>query len=42
VWTDQVAGFGGGMKRSIGSNLLQSQLEALYQKSRTVAEQGAQ
>jgi hypothetical protein len=41
VWTDQVAGFGGGMKRSIGSNLLQSQLEALYQKSRTLAEQGA-
>lgn len=32
--TDQVTGFGGGAKRSIGSKLLASQLEALYQKIR--------
>jgi len=30
--TDQVTGFGGGAKRSIGSKLLASQLEGLYQK----------
>ena len=30
--TDQVTGLGGGAKRSIGSNLLSSQLKALYQK----------
>ncbi len=30
--TDQVTGFGGGTKRSIGSKLLASQLQALYQK----------
>ena len=30
--TDQVTGFGGGTKRSIGSKLLDSQLEGLYQK----------
>ena len=30
--TDQVTGFGGGTKRSIGSKLLASQLEALYEK----------
>jgi hypothetical protein len=30
--TDQVTGFGGGTKRSIGSKLLDSQLQALYQK----------
>jgi len=30
--TDQVTGFGGGAKVSIGSKLLSSQLEALYQK----------
>jgi hypothetical protein len=32
--TDQVTGFGGGAKRSIGSKLLASQLEALYEKIR--------
>jgi hypothetical protein len=30
--TDQVTGFGGGAKRSIGSKLLASQLETLYQR----------
>jgi hypothetical protein len=35
--TDQVAGFGGGAKRSIGSKLLASQLEALYAKVREAA-----
>jgi hypothetical protein len=35
--TDQVAGFGGGAKRSIGSKLLASQLEALYSEIREVA-----
>ncbi len=35
--TDQVAGFGGGTKRSIGSKLLVSQLEALYSKAREAA-----
>ena len=33
--TDQVTGFGGGAKRSIGSKLLGSQLEELYQKVRS-------
>jgi hypothetical protein len=32
--TDQVTGMGGGTKRSIGSKLLASQLEALFEKSR--------
>jgi hypothetical protein len=31
--TDQVTGFGGSAKRSIGSKMLASQLEALYQKA---------
>jgi hypothetical protein len=35
--TDQVAGFGGGAKRSIGGKLLTSQLEALFQKARANA-----
>jgi len=33
VSTDQVTGFGGSAKRSIGSKLLASQLEALYRKA---------
>jgi hypothetical protein len=33
--TDQITGFGGGAKRSIGSKLLESQLEGLFQKART-------
>jgi len=36
--TDQVAGFGGGAKRSIGSKLLASELEALYSKVQDTAE----
>jgi hypothetical protein len=32
--TDQVAGFGGGTKRSIGSRLLASQLETIFERSR--------
>lgn len=32
--TDQVTGFGGGAKRSIGSKLLGSQLESLFERSR--------
>jgi hypothetical protein len=35
--TDQVAGFGGGTKRSIGSRLLESELEALAAKLRDAA-----
>ena len=35
--TDQVAGFGGGTKRSIGSKLLESQLEALFKKAQAAA-----
>jgi hypothetical protein len=37
--TDQVAGFGGGTKRSIGSKLLESQLEALFKKAQAAAKQ---
>jgi hypothetical protein len=33
--TDQVSGFGAGTKRSIGSKLLASQLEAMFEKART-------
>lgn len=36
--TDQVTGFGGGAKRSIGSKLLASQLEELFKKLRSKAE----
>lgn len=32
--TDQITGFGGGAKRSIGSKLLASQLEAMFEKAR--------
>lgn len=32
--TDQVTGFGGGMKRSIGSEVLESQLRKMFQKLR--------
>jgi hypothetical protein len=35
--TDQVTGFGGGTKRSIGSKLLASQLEALFKKAQAAA-----
>ncbi len=35
--TDQVSGFGGGAKRSIGSKLLASQLKALYVSAREAA-----
>jgi len=35
--TDQVTGFGGGAKRSIGSKLLASQLEGLFEKARAQA-----
>jgi hypothetical protein len=35
--TDQVAGFGGGAKRSIGSKLLESQLDAIFEKARAEA-----
>jgi hypothetical protein len=36
--TDQVAGFGGSAKRSIGSKLLASQLETLFQRGRQKVE----
>ena len=35
--TDQVSGFGGGAKRSIGSKLLSSQLKALISVARKAA-----
>lgn len=35
--TDQVTGFGGGAKRSIGGKLLESQLEGLFQRARSAA-----
>ena len=38
--TDQVTGFGGGAKRSVGSKLLSSQLLALYQKIQARAKPG--
>jgi hypothetical protein len=37
--TDQVSGFGGGVKRSIGSKLLSSQLKALFEKFRSTVEE---
>ncbi len=37
--TDQVTGFGGGSKRSIGSRVMASQLESLFEKVRKKAEQ---
>jgi hypothetical protein len=37
--TDQVEGFGGSAKRSVGSRLLESQLEAIFQKARTAVTQ---
>jgi hypothetical protein len=39
--TDQVTGFGGGAKRSIGSKLLASQIEALFEKASKRAESEA-
>jgi hypothetical protein len=36
--TDQVTGFGGGAKRSIGSRLLASQLETIFEKARAAVE----
>ncbi len=38
--TDQVMGFGGSAKRSIGSKMLASQLEALYQKAAASVKKG--
>jgi hypothetical protein len=35
--TDQVAGFGGGAKRSIGRKFMASQLETLFQKTRAAS-----
>jgi len=35
--TDQVTGFGGSAKRSIGSKLLESQLEGIFQRARAAA-----
>jgi hypothetical protein len=36
--TDQVAGFGGGTKRSMGAKLMASQLEGLYTKVEKAAD----
>jgi hypothetical protein len=36
TFTDQVAGFGGSMKRSIGRNMMESQLKALFEKVQTM------
>jgi hypothetical protein len=33
--TDQITGFGGGAKRSIGSRVLESQLQSMFEKART-------
>jgi hypothetical protein len=38
--TDQVTGFGGGMKRDIGSRLLESTLQELFEKARQKAAPG--
>jgi hypothetical protein len=35
--TDQITGFGGGAKRSIGSKVLASQLESMFEKARAAA-----
>jgi len=35
--TDQITGFGGGTKRSLGSKLLASQLESMFEKARATA-----
>jgi hypothetical protein len=35
--TDQVAGFGGGAKRSIGSKLMASELEGMFTKLQKAA-----
>ncbi len=37
--TDQVTGFGGGAKRSIGSRVLASQLEDMFEKARSAVQQ---
>jgi hypothetical protein len=37
--TDQITGFGGGAKRSIGSKMLESQLEDMFQKLHTAVKQ---
>lgn len=38
TFTDQVAGFGGSMKRSIGRNMMESQLKKLFDKARSLAQ----
>jgi hypothetical protein len=38
--TDQVTGFGGGAKRAIGSKLLASELEGIFQKLQTAEKRG--
>jgi hypothetical protein len=38
TFTDQVAGFGGSAKRSIGRRMMSTKLEALFNKARTAAE----
>lgn len=35
--TDQITGFGGGTKRSLGSKILSSQLETMFEKARAAA-----
>jgi hypothetical protein len=37
TFTDQVAGFGGSMKRGIGRNMMESQLKKLFDKARSTA-----
>lgn len=37
TFTDQVAGFGGSMKRSIGRNMMESQLKKVFEKARSMA-----
>ena len=36
TFTDQVAGFGGSMKRGIGRRMMASKLEAVFKQSRTI------
>lgn len=38
TFTDQVAGFGGSMKRKIGRGMMESQLQKIFAKARTMAQ----
>jgi hypothetical protein len=38
TFTDQVAGFGGSMKRKIGRGMMETQLEKIFAKAKTIVE----